>query len=153
MTEDKRIIENNNCGDPNSSFVIYRIHPVIAPEKYLHMIKEIMNVVCRYNSDNWPCDDQWSSILPSWFVKGFRPYNYEEFQKNSLLWTFGSWIDAMKYRNWEWYSSCLSKNRIEIKLITLSIPYIIDPFEYIIYASGVDVQSINYFDSLGNSDS
>jgi hypothetical protein len=57
---------------------------------------------------------------------------------------YGSWLDAMKYRGWEWYSSNSDERGFSIILEVNSFPFSINPLEYVIYETDISIDSIIY---------
>lgn len=92
-------------------------------------------VLIASSAEHWPDDDWWSAELPEWFLSTFR-YSIEEIAKNASLWDFGSWIDACKYRGWEWWSTSCCDNSCKITLRAEEDPFVIGPLEYLITSAG-----------------
>jgi hypothetical protein len=52
----------------------------------------------------------------------------------------------MKYRGWLWYSSGITSKGFNIVLKPISFPFAINPLEYLIFESGVELKDIFYTD-------
>jgi hypothetical protein len=129
---------------PSQGMLIFRIITV-KPEMKLSKVKEVMSVIASYNPTNWPDDNTWDLQLPRWFVNKIKSYSLEEInQSGHLLWDYGSWLDAMKFRGWEWFSSKVDHNGFLIYLKAIDFPFSVNPLEYVIYESGVPLSDINF---------
>ena len=63
-----------------------------------------------------------------------------------MLWDYGSWLDAMKYRGWEWFSSKVDTTEFIIILVPHELPFSVNPLEYLIYETGISLESIHFED-------
>ena len=141
--EIKRIKNNTNGELPGTKYLKYSLGVIEFPVKKLEMLKQVMIVVSQYDTDNWPIDEKWEIELPHWFIDTINKNKVEDILQDNTLWDFGSWLDAMKFRGWEWFSSkLLSNNSIEIILEPNTFPYSVGPFEYIIKVIGVRQENI-----------
>lgn len=146
MTEIEYINTNNNGEQPIESWAKFRVH-CDTPERNLSKVKEVVSIISQFNSQDWPTDDKWSDILPQWFVVAIKKNTIDKWINNPILWDYGSWLDALKFREWEWFSSKVSDEAFEIIVVIKSIPYSINPLEYVIFESGVLKDSI-YFNEV-----
>jgi hypothetical protein len=143
-TELSRILNNNNGELPSSGRLVFTIRADNSLLK-LNLIKNVMQAVACVDKENWPTDRKWDTILPTWFLLKIKSHSNDELNKMShLLWDYGSWLDAMKFRGWEWYSSKVDNNIITINLLPETFPYSVNPLEYVIYETGVDVRNIDF---------
>ncbi len=135
MFEINRLKSNISGEKPSGpTIVMLWSHPF--PEEGLNKILGIMNlIISAQKHANWPEDKWWKKNLPGWFLNSFN-HSIEEIQKDSRLWDFGSWLDALKYRGWEWWSSEIKDKKIIVFLEAYDQPYILGPFEFIIFVSG-----------------
>ena len=144
--EKNRIKEFTKGELPHEGYLSFLVNTLHASEK-LSLIKEVVTIISDYNESNWPSDEMWENLLPKWFLNKIEKYSPEEVIKNSsLLWDYGSWLDAMKYRGWEWYSSKINSNGFDIILIPITLPFSVNPLEYIIYETGVPIKNITFND-------
>ena len=111
-------------------------------EALLRRITSVMEVVLSEQAKKQESDSWWEKNLPDWFVATFG-HTTEELLADQTLWHFGSWIDAFRYRGWEWWSSSLERDSLTIKLVAFEHPYVVGPFEYLIQASGGRVISFD----------
>ena len=104
-----------------------------------------MRCFAKTEQSEWPNDEEWRAILPEWFLASFEGHNLEEILASDQLWHFESWLDAMKYRGWEWSSSVVnSELEWTVSLTIFDFPCSLEAFEYLARASGVEliVQSV-----------
>jgi hypothetical protein len=108
------------------------------PEVQLAHVRDVMRIVAQQRAKSqWPADEWWRSALPSWFLQPFEGRTMEQVLENPNLWDFGSWLDAMKYTGWEWWSSGRTHDGWMIRLWATSDPYSVGPLEYLARAAGV----------------
>lgn len=134
MTEIERIFDNITGQEPPPVKVKIRVDSDL-PKETIERIISVILVVLEACSMKLPEDNWWRKRLPKWFVDSFG-YSLEEIMNDPGLWDFASWIDASKYRGWEWWSSHVKDASFCIKLHVYEDPYVIGPFEYVIRASG-----------------
>src|SRR5690606_20146071 len=95
----------------------------------------------------WPSDEEWQNCLPPWFIATFEERTLEEIRKMEvqeleenvwLLWDYGSWLDAMRLRGWEWWSSLCDPLEGEWSALLLQheLVYSIQPLIYLARESG-----------------
>jgi hypothetical protein len=111
---------------------------------YIYQIKEVVKAIALYDPDNWLADENWEKILPYWFVSRVKDYSIEDIIQNPNLWHFGSWLDAMKYRGWKWFSSKVYSNEFIIILEPLEFPYSVNSLEFVIMESGINLGNIKF---------
>lgn len=148
QTEEQKRIRDYIMGELplKGSYLFFRTNTENPFEK-LSLVKDVLSVVSQFNEDNWPSDEQWDLLLPKWFLFKIKSHSLEEITKNStLLWDYGSWLDAMKYRGWEWYSSKIDISGFTIILEPHTYPFSVNPFEYIIFETGVALGNISFED-------
>ncbi len=96
-----------------------------------------MQVVAAQPQDTWPQERRWRQLLPTWFLACFDNRSLDEILADESLWHFGSWLDAMRLRGWEWWSSRLEDEATwEVFLAAFEWPYSIGPFEFLARVSG-----------------
>jgi hypothetical protein len=105
------------------------------PKFCLENIRAVQRIVAQAKTVNWPNDEWWRSSLPKWFVESFNK-SIDEIMANEELWDFGSWIDAMKNPGWDWWSSQLLEDRLEINLHVFEYPFSLGPLEYVARTAG-----------------
>lgn len=141
MNEAERILQNNNGELPNNALLKFKIR-TNEPLKHLILIKEVMIKLAKLDQMKWITDEDGKNIFPEWFINKIISYSFEEIKKNKSLWDYGSWLDAMKFRGWEWWSAKVEKDYFEINLQAITFPYSVDPLEYVIYSTGVNSTDI-----------
>lgn len=143
ITEYKRIKENVMGEMPDGKNLQFYVTTKNGHESLLK-VKEVIEPISLYDSNMWPSDEVWETILPLWFLKRIQANGVKEILKNPSLWHFGSWLDAMKYRGWKWFSSMESAEHYIIILEALELPYSVNPLEYVIIESGVNLSDIKF---------
>lgn len=140
MTELERISQNTEGQKAPPVQVIFEV-AAVSPKETLERIISIIVIVVKASNMTWPNDSWWETELPIWFRNSFN-HSIDEIRKNRELWGFGSWIDANKYRGWQWWSSEILENRVRIILNAYEDPYVVGPLEYIIRSSGGRIISL-----------
>lgn len=103
----------------------------------LERVKEVMRIVAAQPQDSWPQEVRWRQLLPTWFVAFFENRSLEEILADESLWHFESWLDAMRLRGWEWWSSKLKDEATwEVSLAAFEWPYSLGPLEFLARVSG-----------------
>ena len=127
---------------PNSGYLVLKaITP--QPMKKLVLIKEVISKITEFDNVAWPSDDFWEKTLPNWFVTKIKENSIEDILSSKYeLWEFGSWLDAMRFRGWEWYSSNCTTDYFEIVLEPVSFPFSINPLKFVIYSTGIEYNNI-----------
>ncbi len=129
-------IESNVSGEKPSGITVTMLLSTSNPTETLDKVVSVLIVVLSaLRSEVWPEDSWWQKHLPEWFMESFN-HSLEEIVKDESLWDFGSWVDAAKYRGWEWWSSETSAESLKIYIEAYDDPYVIEPFEYIVKVSG-----------------
>lgn len=142
--EQRRIIDNISNEYPLGVRLEFKIS-CNDPAPRLKRIKDLMFVIASKRADEWPDEEMWSRILPQWFVQKIKSYTVDElYQSPNLLWHYGSWIDALRFRGWEWFSSFRGDDFFSIQLEALAFPYSVNPLEYVIYETGVPIDNISF---------
>jgi hypothetical protein len=117
--------------------------------------KRIIGVVERivvYDYDSWPDDDYWRATLPPWLSSFMMTPEEADAamartpreQWDRLPWEFGSWLDAIRERDWKWWGYERSRNEVRLVLEVIGIPPRIDAFKQILLASGAKILSEDY---------
>lgn len=143
--ERDRIYNFINAELPDSGYLLFKA-TTDTPNEKLRMITSVIDIVSLYDENDWPKDEQWDDFLPAWFLNKIKNYTLEEINSNSLLWDYGSWLDAMKYRGWKWYSSKIETHNFIIILEPNSFPFSVNPLEYLIYETEIATNSITFED-------
>lgn len=55
-------------------------------EVVLSKAKEVMEIVLRYRTEDWPSDAEWPSLLPAWFIAACAPEMSHEQHERYLEW-------------------------------------------------------------------
>lgn len=145
ISASKRIIDFNNAEIPSTGYGVFRASTDKSVEK-LNLIKQVMLAIAEFNEDNWPEDEIWDTKLPEWYLDKIKSHSIEEIKRNTILWDYGSWLDAMKFRGWKWFSSQITSAEFKIFLEPYSFPFSVNPLEYVIWAAGVAENAIHYED-------
>ena len=141
MTEPERILLNKKGEVPPKTGLKILVENDTELIRKLRMISGVASVIATANGRRLT-DDEWESILPYWFVESMVNKSLKEIEADENLWHFGSWIDAIQQRGWTWWSSQVEESRFIVYLETLTYPYNIDPFVYIIYSTGIKRKNI-----------
>jgi hypothetical protein len=101
----------------------------------LERVKEVIRLVAA-SASIWPTDDEWLQALPAWFIEPFGGRTIEEVLGDDTLWDFGSWLDAMRQRGWQWWSSTCEGTQWSAILSRHEDVYSIEPLIYLARQSG-----------------
>ena len=102
----------------------------------LERTRHVMRLVAAAQETEWPADEEWRRRLPEWFVRTFEGHSLDELMANQNIWTFGSWLDAMKHPGWEWWSSAATGNEGIVRCVAHADPYAIEPLIYLLRSAG-----------------
>lgn len=141
MEETERILENQAGELPPKTGLKISAREVESPLVQLNRVLEVVSAIVNSEGKSLT-DEEWEDTLPSWFVDSMVSRSLKEIKVNENLWHFGSWIDAIQQRGWKWWSSITTKDGFSVYLESLTYPYNIDPFIYVIYSTGVERKNI-----------
>lgn len=108
------------------------------PAESLDRVKEVMRTIATRSGGTWLSDQEWEAVLPDWFVQKTKRHTEQEIEANPKLWDWGAWLDAMKLRGWEWWSSASDREGWTANLVASCWPYVIGPLEYLAHVSGAE---------------
>lgn len=122
------------------------------PEETWTRILGVLDDIVGEDAANWPADDYWKSTLPTWLSSFLMTAEQCDAamartpreQWDQLPWEFGSWLDAIRERDWRWWGGERSANNARIVLEVTGIPPRIDAFKQILLAAGAQVLSEEY---------
>jgi len=130
---------------PKSPYWIIEIECLINPRDISSNILQIIEILNQHKCP-WPTDEEWKNFLPKWFVESFFNLSKENAitlmknipkeKWNELPWDFGSWLDAIREKGWEWHDIILEKGELKISLELFEWPANLEALEKIIVASG-----------------
>jgi hypothetical protein len=114
------------------------------PEATWKRILEAVSVITSADPEEWPEDSIWSDRLPIWLTSYFMTLEQVDAAMASvprekwdeLGWEFGSWLDAMRERDWRWWGGERRDQSARIVLQVTGIPPRIDAFKQILLAAG-----------------
>jgi hypothetical protein len=95
-----------------------------------------MGLVAQAQKDEWLSDEEWQRQLPDWFLRSFEGHTVEQIAASTLLWDFGSWLDAMRRPGWEWWSSAAGEQTGIVRCTAQEYPFAIEPLIYLIRSAG-----------------
>lgn len=115
--------------------------------------KEVMRVALAQDVERWPTDEEWISLLPSWFVAAcadeataeqqaqdwFKLSEEEKSRLESAPWSVSEWVYWFlpEQRQWFWWdASTLDVNRIEVSVEIYGDPFAWGSLEWLLRASG-----------------
>ena len=107
-------------------------------------IVTVMELITENARGCWQEDDYWSAQLPDWLLKTFTTYTREDLSAiladrsswDNLSWTFGSWLDRMRDRDWEWWSLEKVEQRVTVFVVVDGYPCSTKALEHLITAAG-----------------
>lgn len=122
-----------------------------SPEETWGKIAHVVRAVVSQDASSWPDDDAWRAVLPEWLTSFLlSPEECDELiartpreQWASLPWEFGSWLDAMRERDWKWWGAARDENKLRIVLELTGIPPRVAAFKQILIASSAEIVSEN----------
>lgn len=101
---------------------------------------QVLRVACALSGTedyHW-----WQCQLPLTFVDYVNGATLDDVKRNSNLWTLQSWVDAMKLRGWEWWSSELLPASLVVYVQANELPYGIGPLEFVMYYASFGVPPV-----------
>jgi hypothetical protein len=119
------------------------------PEETWNRIVGVVGAIVEQDPSRWPDDEYWSEVLPSWLLSFMMTGEESDAamartpreQWGQLPWEFGSWLDAIRERDWHWWGGERSAGNGAIVLEVTGIPPRIDAFKQILLAAGAQVLS------------
>ena len=124
----------------------YEIQLGMSADAVIDKIKAAVHQIVSVSAEAWPSDDEWRLRLPPWLLKVLPVMSREECQKliaktpknlwHTLPWEYGSWLDAIKFRNWRWWGYSVRGSQLNLVLEILSEPAGLEAFEVIVKAAG-----------------
>ncbi len=109
-------------------------------------VVSVMDLVLEGQRKGWPDDDRWRGMLPEWLMSTLREYTDEEVAQAlkdrshwaTLPWDFSSWVDRMRQRDWQWWSSrCEDRaGELTVYVLVAGHPYAIGALEHLFEAAG-----------------
>jgi hypothetical protein len=139
------LINHRNGELPQEGYLVFDIQEDGSQDK-INKVIDVMRCIASYGEDNWPDDSTWKRVLPVWFSSKVMARDLMIILEDENLWDFGSWLDAMKFRGWFWYSSVITQYGFQITIIPYNLPYIIDPLRFLISETGVPNSKIRFID-------
>lgn len=117
-------------------------------ETWQHIL-DVVESIAVQDAANWPDDDYWRGILPTWLSSFLMTAEESDAamartpreQWDQLPWDFGSWLDAIRDRDWCWWGGERSADRARVVLEMTGIPPRIDAFKQILLAAGAQILS------------
>lgn len=147
-SEVDRLREEIACESPEGPTVVISAKAA-DPKASLSRVKEVLEQIAdeRAKNECWPNDDEWKQRLPSWFIAPFEGRTIVEVLANKDLWDYGSWLDAMRQRGWQWWSSACdaTEGRWTAVLVREEIVYSIEPLAYLARESGASSVEITEY--------
>jgi hypothetical protein len=123
-----------------------------SPDDVWERIVSVVERIAAYDYDSWPDDDHWRDKLPEW-LSSFMMTLQEcrtamartpRERWDALPWEFGSWLEAIREREWKWWGYERSGKKVRLILQVTDIPPRIDAFKQILLASGAEILSEEY---------
>ncbi len=122
------------------------------PSEVWQRILGVVESIAGQDAASWPDDDYWERALPGWLLSFLMtPEECDAAmartpreQWDQLPWEFGSWLDAIRERDWYWWGGERSENSARIVLEVTGIPPRIDAFKQILSAAGAQILSEEY---------
>jgi hypothetical protein len=122
------------------------------PDDIWKRIIGVVESVVAFDYDSWPDDeDYWRAILPDWLSSfmmtreecdaALARVPREQWDELIPNWEFGSWLDAIRERDWRWWGYERSGSEVRLVLQVTGIPPRIDAFKQILLASGAKILS------------
>lgn len=144
--ESENVVFFNSGEKPDGGHLLFSVK-TDEPAVKLELVKSVVIAICKFSGPDWPSDEVWNKTLPIWFLTKIKRYSLEEVsQKNTRLWEYGSWLDAMRFRGWKWYSSKITPKGFDVILEPYEFPFSVNPLEYVIYETGVELNNIEFQD-------
>lgn len=109
----------------------------------LALVRSVMKVVVSQSPADWPSDAEWEVLLPEWFVSYTKQHTTEAILADYRLCHWEAWLDALKERDWVWWSCELLPDGFSVYLSAASWPYQVGPLVYLMYTVGATVVDVS----------
>lgn len=127
----------------------FKIELGLSPDEAWTGIVGVVQFVAAYDHDSWPDDAYWRETLPKWLSSSMMTEaearaamaRTPREQWGELSWEFGSWLNAIRERDWKWWGYERSGNEVHLVLEVTGIPPRISAFKQILLASGANILS------------
>ncbi|MFS4469604.1 hypothetical protein [Maribacter sp. 2210JD10-5] len=119
--------------------------------KSFDKLQSLMGSIIEMNTNESQDDKVWEKTLPKWFVLKTKNITRDDLSTNNQLWDFGSWIDAIRQRQWKWWGIKNLNSKTVIYLETIGYPYNIDPFFYMLYSIGIELKETSILEIYPDS--
>ncbi|MGL3214244.1 hypothetical protein [Bradyrhizobium sp. BR 1433] len=127
----------------------FKIDLGLSPDDVWIRVIDVIQSIVAYNYDSWPNDDYWKTTLPKWLSSSMITEEEARVamartprgQWDELPWEFGSWLEAIRERDWKWWGYERSGNEVLVVLEVTGVPPRISAFKQILLASGAQILS------------
>jgi len=135
INELERIARNLNGEKPPEVAVQIRAKTA-TPDRIAGAVRSIMQVIASRSREKWPSDEEWEHLLPTDFVSYTKSHVDETIRKDPRLCHWEAWLDALRFRSWEWWSSETADDYLIINVQANAWPYNIGPLIYLLFSQG-----------------
>lgn len=141
-----------------AGLILFNVYCPGNAHQVLQNCREVLAVVLSQYEKNWPSDDEWLSLLPTWFIERCAPeMTIEEEEENLARWKtvsreeqireteeelwsvmdWISWFDPNDTRYWFWWDAFVKEeNLLLVAIEVVDIPFPSGSLEWLLRASG-----------------
>jgi len=114
MTEIEKIKKHTKGEIPKGKYDILRVEDIDNPQEVLEVFKQsIITILENKHLDNK--DKKWEKLLPQKIVNIVNQFDDDDYSNDDLIMPINLSIYSMRdLKEWEWYSSQIIGNRIEV---------------------------------------
>jgi hypothetical protein len=143
--ERRRLWHGPSVDEPESElFTMDRIEVTCAGDAdgVLARVRETLDVVLAQSPDNWPSDEAWLKLLPSWFVAQcheesepkLKPSEDPDFRWRASAFVY--WFLPDERQWWWWNAEVQDADHLVVETAPFDSPYIWADLEWLLHAAG-----------------
>lgn len=147
MTELVRIQKNNNGELPKGIKTILEISGLENPEEVLSICKSVI-ITFLENQSLKSEDPKWKNLMPKKIINFIDQLDDEDYSNDEYLFPLELLIyDLKEYKDWEWFSSKLFENKIQLVFKKTFYP----KFYWIVHCQNIPLSQMFFQDDrFGN---
>jgi len=144
-SEVERLHKNISSEKPDGAIIVFSANSD-DPETSLIRVKEVLQYIFDADTEreSWPTYEEWKKRLPSWFTIPCEDLTVSEVLSDPNIWPLDGWLEAMRLRGWEWWSSSCDPDQgtWTAMLLQQELVYSIEPLIYLARESGASTVEV-----------
>lgn len=146
MSEIERLYNNRKGEEAPQPALKICVQHVENPGLIFEKISNVIEGIIKYETEGKVSLDS-ERYFPEWLITSFTE-NYTGRSPQQFPYYYENWIEAINNRGWRWWSVGVGKSDLTFQLLATGLPYMIDPFFFVLSAQHVNLKLI-LFSELG----